>query len=177
MGAISSHYQPKEHGYGGDKIARVRLYLDTSVLGAVCDPGPEERLVATRRLLRGLAEGRWDGYISTVVLEEVEQAPQSIREMIATELRKSRLAVLEESPESLALAQTYVIAGTIPADYEDDARHIAIATINDIRVIVSWNFRHMVNIERKRKINSVNLREGFPLVDLVSPWEVGDEEA
>ena len=85
--------------------------------------------------------------------------------------------VLEESRDSLALAQAYVAAGAIPADYEDDARHIAIATVNDIRVIVSWNFRHMVNIERKRRINSVNLREDLPLLDLVSPWEVSDEEA
>lgn len=156
---------------------RVRLYLDTSVLGAVCDPGPEERLVATRQVLKGLVEGRWEGCISTLVLEEVEQAPESVREKIAMELRSRPLAVLEESPESLALAQAYVSAGAIPADYEDDARHIAIATINDVRVIVSWNFRHMVNIERTRKINSVNVREGFPLLDLVSPWEVGDEEA
>ena len=77
----------------------------------------------------------------------------------------------------MRLSHAYVAAAAVPADYEDDARHIAIATVNDIQVIVSWNFRHMVNIERKRKINSVNLREGFPLLDLVSPWEVNDEEA
>lgn len=156
---------------------KLKLYLDTSVLGAVCDPGPEERLVATRQLLEGLVNGRWDGYISTLVLEEVERAPESVREKIAVELRRNPLAVLEESPESVALAQAYVSSGAIPTDCEDDARHIAIATINDIRVIVSWNFRHMVNIERKRKINSINLREGLPLLDLVSPWEVSDEEA
>ncbi len=99
---------------------RLKLYLDTSVLGAVCDPGPEDRLAATRRILDGLRAGSWDGYI---------------------------------------------------------ARHIAIATLNDINVIVSWNFRHMVNVERKRRINSVNLREGCPLIDIVSPWEISDEEA
>ncbi len=60
----------------------VKLYLDTSVLGAVCDPGPDERLVATRRLLNGLAKGRWDGYISTLVLEEIEQAPAALRAAI-----------------------------------------------------------------------------------------------
>jgi predicted nucleic acid-binding protein len=155
---------------------RVRLYLDTSVLGAVCDPGPEERLVSTHRLLTGLADGRWEGCISTLVLEEVERASDSIRERIASELQRSPFTILEESSESLTLAQAYVAAGAIPADYEDDARHVAIATINDIRVIVSWNFRHMVNIERKRKINSVNLREGFQLLDLVSPLEISDEE-
>ena len=156
---------------------RVKLYLDTSVLGAVCDPGPEERLVATRRFLNRLAEGRGEGYVSTLVLEEIDRAPHSVREKIAMELRRIPLVVLEESSDSLTLAQAYVAAGAIPADYEDDARHIAIATVNDIRVIVSWNFRHMVNIERKRRINSVNLREDLPLLDLVSPWEVSDEEA
>ena len=156
---------------------RLKLYLDTSVLGAVCDPGPEERLAATRRLLDGLAQGLWMGYISTLVLEEIEQAPEGIRSAIARELRKSPLTVLEERSESLSLARMYVSAGAVPAHYEDDARHVAIATVNDIRIIVSWNFRHMVNVERKQRINSVNLREGFPLIDLVSPWEIRHEEA
>lgn len=100
-----------------------------------------------------------------------------MRRTISQELEKSSLIVLEESSESLALARAYLEANAIPADYEDDARHIAIATLNDINVIVSWNFRHMVNIDRKRRINSVNLREGLPLIDLVSPWEVSHEEA
>ena len=155
---------------------RTKLYLDTSVLGAVCDPGPADRIAATRRVLDGIAQGRWTGYVSVVVLSEVDRAALEIREKIGVELRRTRPTVLEESSESVMLARAYVAAGAIPQDYEDDARHIAIATINDIRVVVSWNFRHMVNIERKRKINSVNLREGLPLIDIVSPWEVNDEE-
>jgi len=155
---------------------RVKLYLDTSVLGAVCDPGPEERLAATHRVLEGFAKALWEGYISTLVLEEVERAPKAVREKIIREIQKSRLTALEETQESLALARAYVVAGAIPADYEDDARHISVATVSDIRVIVSWNFRHMVNIERKRMINSVNLREDVPLIDIVSPWEVSYEE-
>lgn len=153
----------------------LKLYLDTSVLGAVCDPGPKERIEATQRILDGLAEGLRDGYISTLVLEEIERAPDPVRTAILSVLRRSPLKVLEESPESASLGRAYVLAGAIPADYEDDARHIAIATVNHVLVIVSWNFRHMVNIERKHKINSVNVREGFPLIDLISPWEVSDE--
>jgi predicted nucleic acid-binding protein len=156
---------------------RIKLYLDTSVLGAVCDPGPEERLLATRRVLNGLRDGIWDGYISVLVLEEISRAHETVRQKIAQQLEKSNLMVLEESSDSLALAQAYIEANAIPPDYEDDARHIAIATLHDINVIVSWNFRHMVNIERKRRINSVNLLEGRPLIDIVSPWEVSDEEA
>jgi hypothetical protein len=155
---------------------RIKHYLDMSVLGAVCDPGPVERIAATRRVLDGVVRGQWTGFISTLVLWEIDRAAVEIRERISVELRRSRLAVLEESPESVTLARAYVAAGAIPADYENDARHIAIATLNDVRIVVSWNFRHMVNIERKRKVNSVNLREGLPLLDIVSPWEVNDEE-
>ncbi len=156
---------------------RLRLYADTSILGALTDPGPEERLVATRRFLDGLSRGLWNGYVSTVVLEEVRRAPKRVRDKISRELRKGYMMVLEESDESVRLSRLYISGGAIPSEYENDARHIAVATVNDIRVIVSWNFRHMVNIDRKQKINSVNLREGLPLVDLVSPWEISYEEA
>lgn len=145
------------------------------MLGAVCDPGPPERLDRTKQFLDDLRGGRWEGLISVLVLDEIEQAPRSGRERIETELSTLPLTVLEESAESLSLAEAYVRAGAIPASYEDDARHVSIATVNEIGVIVSWNFRHMVNVERKRRINGVNVREGFPLIDIVSPWEVTDE--
>src|SRR3990172_4920514 len=112
-----------------------------------------------------------------VVREEVSRAHDSVRRKIAMALDKSPLTVLDESEGSVALAQAYIAAGAIPSDYEDDARHIAIATVNDINAVVSWNLRHMVNIARKRRINSVNLREGCPLIDIVSPWEISHEEA
>lgn len=157
-------------------IARTRLYLDTSILGATVDPGPEDRVAATRRLLGELAAGRWEGFISTVVLAEVDAAAESIRRQIADELARAPMIVLEETAQSITVARTYVAAGAIPANAENDARHIAIASVNDVRVVVSWNFRHMVNIERKRRINSVNLAEGLPLLDIVSPWEVRSDE-
>ena len=53
---------------------RTKLYLDTSVLGAVCDPGPADRIVATRRVLDGIAQGRWAGYVSIIVLSEIGRA-------------------------------------------------------------------------------------------------------
>lgn len=153
-----------------------RLYLDTSILGATVDPGPEERVAATRRLLDELAAGRWEGFISTVVLAEVDGAAESIRRRIAAELARAPFIVLDETSESIELARKYVAAGAIPAHAENDARHIAIASVNDVHIVVSWNFRHMVNIERKRRINSVNLMEGLSLLDIVSPWEVRSDE-
>ena len=93
---------------------RLKLYLDTSVLGALADPGPEDRLVATRRVLDGLSRGLWEGFISTVVLEEVERAPKKVRERIGRELRKGYLMVLEESGASIRLSAAYVSASAMP---------------------------------------------------------------
>lgn len=157
-------------------IARTRLYLDTSILGATVDPGPEDRVVATRRLLDEVVTGMWEAYLSTVVLAEIDDAAESIRRRIAVTLTRVPFIVLEETSDSLELARKYVAAGAIPTQAENDARHIAIASINDVRIVVSWNFRHMVNIERKRRINSVNLVEGLSLIDIVSPWEVRSDE-
>jgi len=150
---------------------KTRIYLDTSVFGAICDVGLEERLVATRHVLDGLIGARWEGFISTLVLEEI------VRKRIAQELCRSGVVVLEESEESLALARLYVTSGAIPPAAEDDARHLAVATVNGLHTVLSWNFRHMVNFERRRRINAINLREGFVLLDTVSPWEIADEEA
>ena len=85
--------------------------------------------------------------------------------------------MLEESAESLLLARLYVASGAMPANSEDDARHIAVAAVNGIHTVVSWDFHHMVNVERRRRINAVHLRESLPLLDIVSPWEIVDEEA
>ena len=75
-----------------------------------------------------------------------------------------------------SLVRLYMTSGAMPANREYDARHIALATVNGIHTVVSWNFRHMVNVDRRRPINAINLRENFALLDKVSPWEIGDEE-
>ena len=99
---------------------RLRLYLDTSVLGALSDPGPLERIQATRQFFDGLAQGLWEGFVSPLVLEEVSRAPDRVEELIARELQRCSPSVLEESQESVTLARAYVEAGAIPGQYEDD---------------------------------------------------------
>jgi hypothetical protein len=154
---------------------RTRIYLDTSIFGAICDPDLEERLGATRHVLDGLARARWEGFVSTLVLEEVDRAPEGVRRRIEIELRRTGVTLLEESTESLRLARLYIASGAIPASAEADVRHIAVATVNGVHTVISWNFRHMVNLTRRRQINSINLRESLALLDIVSPWEIIDE--
>lgn len=84
--------------------------------------------------------------------------------------------ILEETAESVTLAQAYVDQGIIPAKYVDDARHVAIATIAEVHALVSWNFRHLVNLDKRRKIDGINLLKGYHRLDIISPLEVCDEQ-
>lgn len=155
---------------------KLRCYLDTSVIGAVFDKEDLPRVEVTKDLFKALKAGSIEGYVSELTLEEVIKAPKEVRTELLRTIRELKPNVLVETSESAELAEAYLAAGVVPEKFRDDARHIAIAVVHDVDLIVSWNFRHMVNVERKRAIHSVNIRLGYKLLDLVSPWEVVSHE-
>jgi len=127
-----------------------RLYLDTSVFGALFDLEDPGRVEVTREFLRRISAGKMEGYISVLLLDEVAQAPADLRAGLEEAVRKAGPRVLEETPDALSLSAAYLEAGLVPPAFRDDARHIACASVHDMDAVVSWNFRHMVNLERKR---------------------------
>ena len=148
------------------------LYLDTLVFGAMFDEEPASRKEETRMFFRG-AEKRLDTlYISDVVLDEIARGPERLRFSLEEIVARIRPTVLPESRETLALAEAYVASRVVPPRFRDDARHAAVASVAGLDALVSWNFRHLVNLRRKRLVHSVNLRLGYRLIDLVSPEEV-----
>ena len=82
------------------------------------------------------------------------------------------LEIVALDEEAIKLASAYVEAGVLSKKFEDDAIHIALATINRVDTLVSWNFKHMVRFFRIRQYNSVNLRLGYSTIDIRSPKEV-----
>jgi predicted nucleic acid-binding protein len=150
----------------------MRLYLDTSVLGAMFDEEPPDRKEKTRLFFQRVRTRKDTLYISDVVLEEVVRAPEQLHFSLVRLLKEIHPLVLPESQETLTLAEAYVASHVVPASSRDDARHIAIATVAGVEALVSWNFKHMVNLRRRRLVHSVNIRLGYPLIELVSPEEV-----
>ena len=149
----------------------MRLFLDTSVLGAEFDTESKERVETTRRLFELLRMGRARACISAVTLDEIAHAPRDIRAWIEETLASFDLDFLEESEETEQLATAYLDEGALPARSHNDARHLAVATIHGVDALVSWNFKHMVNIFRRRRVHAINLRRSKPLIDIVSPPE------
>ncbi len=150
----------------------MRLYLDTSLLGAVLDRDDPRRVSVSRALLEAIAGQRHVGVISNVVEEELEQAPEAVREGILAEIRAIELELVVESEESGVLLSEYEASAVIPARYQNDLRHVAVASTAQVDALVSWNFRHIVNVRTRRAVHSVNLRLGYPLIEIVSPEEV-----
>ena len=149
------------------------LYLDTSVLGGYFD---EEFREATRELWRQRNAGKYRFVTSLVVGRELLGAPENVRELYEeTFPAASRLQLDGEAQE---LAGDYLAAGVVTMRYRDDANHVAICTVARLDYLVSWNFRHLANVERANGFNSVNVLRGYALVRIVNPLELiyGNED-
>lgn len=109
--------------------------------------------------------------VSELTLAELEGAPAEVLEV----LRAVPAANIEEvhfSAEARELAEEYIASGVIGAAHLEDAQHIALATVNRVDALVSWNFKHIVNLDRVRGYNSVNFRSGHILLEIRTPQEV-----
>lgn len=149
-------------------VPRLRVYLDTSVFGGVCD---EEFAEPSQRFFGQARRGRFVVLVSLQTLRELEQAPQSVRDVL-TGLPAACLEALSSSPEVNVLAAAYVEAGVVGRASWDDALHVAAATVAEADLVLSWNFRHIVQYERIKGFNGVNAIRGYRTLDVRSPLEV-----
>jgi predicted nucleic acid-binding protein len=149
-----------------------RIYTDTSVLGGCED---DEFREASRRLLEAFEGGELTLVLSELTLRELETAPEEVR-MALGRVPAAHIEALSLSPEADELAVAYIEDGAIGVRMRTDALHIALATVARVDVLVSWNFRHIVNLKRIHAYNAVNLKRGYPLLEIRTPREVpGDE--
>jgi hypothetical protein len=149
-------------------MKKLRVYLDTSVIGGCFDEGFVE---ASRALMDLIRLGIYEGMISAVTEEELAGAPERVRNLL-DEFDEEQIIRLEESPSVLSLAAAYMDAKVVPVKFEDDASHIAYATVYGADVVVSWNFRHIVNYQRIHAFNAVNVREGYAWMEIRTPKEL-----
>ena len=86
------------------------------------------------------------------------------------------IETLQLDTEAKELAEAYIAAGVLTGSMRADAQHIAIATVARVDVQVSWNFKHIVNLQRIHGYNSVNLRQGYPMIEIRTPRELMSDE-
>lgn len=115
--------------------------------------------------------GIYDCVISTVTTDELIDAPKNVK----TIMNDIEFDVLILNDEAIILANKYLKEGIISVKYSSDCQHIALATINNIDVLVSWNFKHIVNLNKIKQFNSVNLKEGYKELEIRSLKELINE--
>ena len=147
---------------------RPRIYVDTSVIGGCFDNEFEKY---SNQLFEEFKSWKKRLVISDLVLFELEGAPESVKEVL-NKVPEDNIEYVFLSEESISLANAYLKEGVIVENSLSDARHLAIATIERVDVLVSWNFKHIVNLDRIHLINSVNLKLGYPILEIRSPMEV-----
>ena len=149
----------------------LRVYADTSVFGGAQDPEFRELSLP---FFDRVCEGAVQLVVSALVIDELEEAPNSVRAFFA-ELAPRMLRV-EIGAEAYALQQGYMKACIVGPRWETDAMHVAVATVSGCAAIVSWNFKHIVNFRRIPLYNEVNRAMGYGPVAIHTPPEVTSDE-
>jgi predicted nucleic acid-binding protein len=150
-------------------MKHMRIYIDTSVFGGCFD---EEFKKPSKAFFRAIKANRATPLISDILIAELARAPQEVQDLLSAMLKWGHAERLEVTEETLALQQAYVNAGIVVPKYADDALHVAHATIARADVIVSWNFKHLVNPAQIRSFNGINLANGYGMIVVLSPETV-----
>jgi len=149
---------------------KLRIYADTSVFGGCLD---REFSESSKKLFAEIAAGRFTLVVSDTTLRELDKAPTQVQQVLA-QLPWESLEVFRLSTEVHHLRDAYIDAGVVGPSSLRDAEHIACATVADVDMIVSWNFKHIVHFDKIRGYHGVNMLKGYSLIPVYSPLEVVD---
>ena len=144
-----------------------RIYIDTSVFGGYFDSEFAEHTIP---LFERLTNNEFVLLFSTVTQDELENAPENVKNLVKS-MKTMNTEFLEISEEAVELATEYIAEKVVGQTSFADCLHIAIATINRADFLVSWNFKHIVNVQRIRGYNSINIKYGYRLLEIRSPRE------
>ncbi|MCA0446873.1 MAG: PIN domain protein [Bacteroidetes bacterium] len=147
-----------------------RIYIDTSIVGGFFDSEFKE---TTTLLFKKLESNEILFVVSDLLDLELLNAPIKVRELLQN-YSPEKFQRVELTEEAIQLADQYIVEKVVGKTSLEDCRHIALATINKVDVLASWNFKHIVNLNRIKGYNSVNLKLGYSIIEIRSPKELVD---
>ena len=146
----------------------LKIYVDTSVFGGCHDA---EFFRESMAFFHEIKKRKGQLYISEIVLRELAKAPLSVRNIL-NEFPRNQLNLIEIDQEVVELRNYYLKAGVVSKKWVDDATHVAAATVARVDAIVSWNFRHIVKLDKMKRYNLENIIHGYGVMTIISPREV-----
>ncbi|HHT9113029.1 MAG: type II toxin-antitoxin system VapC family toxin [Planctomycetes bacterium] len=144
-----------------------RIYVDTSVFGGVFDDAFED---VSREFFQQIKDNQFSLVTSALVQEEILEAPQKVINFFDSILPFAE--IIDITAEALKLRVAYLKADIVTNKYSNDALHVALATVTNCKIIVSWNFKHIVHFKKIPLYNAVNILQGYEQIAIYSPLEV-----
>ena len=144
-----------------------KVYVDSSIIGGVYDTEFAEH---SKKLFLEFKAGLYIPVISTLTEEEIKDAPLSVRELFLE--MKSYSNFIQLTEDAIALSKQYMKDGKFSRRMLADTLHIALASVNKIDILASWNFRDIVNLNKIVIYNAVNIKLGYPLIEIRNPREI-----
>ena len=157
-------------------MKKLKIYLDTSVISHLQVDDVPEKMDSTLKFWQEIKQEKYDIILSSLVLDEVGKCPEPKLSKLIEYLREIKFANIEITEDIEILAQKYIDEKIIPEKYDDDAVHIAAATINNCEVILSWNFKHMVKYKTIIGVNGINKYMGYRELEIMTPESIIWEE-
>ena len=160
-------------------MRKLRLYLDSSILGWSLNRSNPIRFAEANLLLQQIADERFIGGYSWVSMQEIEAAPEHIAKKLWQKVSQAKLkpVTIHLRKQADGLAQTYCDKKIVPSNFKTDALHIAIATLWKADALVSYNFEHIVSLEVMVAVNAVNKALNLNEIFLCQPQEVIIDES
>jgi predicted nucleic acid-binding protein len=157
-------------------MKKLKIYLDTSVISYLDQKDSPHNMRITQRLWTDFEIGKYDIYLSKITIDELEKCDFEKQVTLAgflDEILFTKLLVNEETEE---LANKIIQEGILTQKSYDDCLHIAAATLAECDIILSWNFKHLVNVKTIRGVRGINMLKGYNPIDICSPDMFIEEE-
>ena len=148
---------------------KIKIYLDTSVISHLESEDTPEKMQDTVAFWQELIRGQYIVTISDLTIAELSKCPEPKRTLLFEHLSVIDYVEVQEISETITLADEYLKYGVLNPKSRDDCRHIAIATITGCQYIVSWNFKHFVNIKTINKVQAVNKLMNYNEINILPP--------
>lgn len=150
-------------------MKKQKVYLDTSFISHLKADDTPEKMGDTLGLWQDVINGKFDVFISNVILEELDECPEPKQSILLGFLKQVDYVLLEETLESIELTEKYLSLGVLKEKSRDDLRHISLAVVAECDYLVSWNFKHFVNVNVINKVQAVNKLLGYGEIVIIPP--------
>lgn len=145
-----------------------RIYADTSVFGGCYD---DEFALESMRLMKDVRHKKYILLLTDMVIAELRDAPARVADIVSS-IPIAAIERVEIDDEVFALRDAYLEAGIVGKRWTDDATHVAAATVAQADALVSWNFKHIVRLDKMKLYNQINIQKGYGLLTIISPKEL-----